>query len=151
MSEEDFGFTVNTNLKDSYFTVQKLLPLMTSGGSVILNTSILGSQGRHGFSVYSATKAALRSLARSLTAELSDKGIRVNALAPGQIDTDIMRKVRMSDEMIEQVRTQASAQSPMGRTGSAGEIAGAALFLASDEAAYITGVELSGDGGWAQV
>ena len=151
VSEDDFDFTVDTNLKGTYFTVQKLVPLMTSGGSVILNTSILGSQGRPGFSVYSATKAAIRSLARSLTAELSAKGIRVNALAPGQIDTDIMRKVGMSDEMIQQVNEQASAQIPMGRTGAAEEIASVVLFLASDDSAYVTGVELCVDGGWAQI
>ena len=151
VSEADFDYTANTNFKGTFFTVQKLVPLMTMGGSVILNTSILGSQGRHGFSVYSATKAAIRSLARSLTAELSDRHIRVNALAPGQIDTDIMRKVGMDDDMIEQVRAQASAQIPMGRTGSADEIAKAVLFLASEEASYVTGVELSVDGGWNQI
>lgn len=151
VSEDDFDFTVDTNFKGTYFTVQKLVPLMTAGGSIILNTSILGSQGRQGFSVYAATKAAIRSLARSLTAELSAKGIRVNALAPGLIDTNIMRKVGMTDEMIEQVKAQASAQIPMGRTGSADEVANVVLFLASDDAAYVTGVELSVDGGWAQV
>lgn len=151
VSEDDFDFTADTNFKGTFFTVQKLVPLMAAGGSVILNTSILGSQGRPGFSVYAATKAAIRSLARSLTAELSAKGVRVNALAPGQINTDLMRKVGMSDEMIQQVNAQASAQIPMGRTGTADEIAKAVLFLASDDAAYVTGVELSVDGGWAQV
>ena len=151
VSEDDFDFTVGTNLKGTYFTVQKLVPLMTSGGSVILNTSILGTQGRAGFSVYAASKAAIRSLARSLTAELSTKNIRVNALAPGQIDTDLMRKVGMPDEMIEQVRAQAAAQIPMGRTGSADEVAKAALFLACEDSSYVTGIELTVDGGWAQV
>ena len=151
VSEDDFDFTANTNLKGTYFTVQKLVPLMTAGGSVILNTSILGSQGRPGFSVYAATKAAIRSLARSFTAELSARGIRVNALAPGHIDTDIMRKAGASEAMIEQVNAQAHAQIPMGRSGSAEEIAKAVLFLACDDAAYVTGVELTVDGGWAQV
>ena len=151
VSEDDFDFTVGTNLKGTYFTVQKLAPLMTDGGSVILNTSILGVQGRAGFSVYAATKAAIRSLARSLTAELSAKHIRVNALAPGQIDTDLMRKVGMPDEMIDQVRAQAAAQIPMARTGSAEEVAKAVLFLSTDESSYITGVELTVDGGWSQV
>ncbi len=151
VSEDDFDFTVDTNLKGTYFTVQKLVPLMTAGGSIILNTSILGTQGRPGFSVYSATKAAIRSLARSLTAELSAKGIRVNALAPGQIDTDLMRKVGMPEEMIEQVKAQAAAQIPMARIGSADEVARPALFLASDDASYVTGIELSVDGGWAQI
>jgi NAD(P)-dependent dehydrogenase (short-subunit alcohol dehydrogenase family) len=104
MSEEEFDFTVSTNFKGTYFTVQKLLPLMTSGGSVILNTSTLSRQGRPYVSVYSATKAAIRSLARSLTVELTEKGIRVNAMAPGYIDTDQARKAGMSEEMISRRR-----------------------------------------------
>ncbi len=151
VSEDDFDFTADTNFKGTFFTVQKLVTLMTAGGSVILNTSILGSQGRPGFSVYAATKAAIRSLARSLTAELSAKGIRVNALAPGHIDTNIMRKVGLNDEMIQQVNAQAHTQIPMGRSGTADEVAKTVLFLASDDAAYVTGAELSVDGGWAQV
>jgi NAD(P)-dependent dehydrogenase (short-subunit alcohol dehydrogenase family) len=151
MSEEDFDFTVNTNFKGTYFTVQKLLPLMISGGSVILNTSTLSTQGRPYVSVYSATKAAIRSLARSLTAELTEKGIRVNAMAPGLIDTDLQRKTGMSDEMIEQTNAQAHAQIPMHRRGTADEIAKAVLFLASDDSTYVTGVELCVDGGWAQI
>ncbi|MEH2624940.1 NAD(P)-dependent dehydrogenase (short-subunit alcohol dehydrogenase family) [Bradyrhizobium sp. AZCC 1719] len=151
MSEEEFDFTVGTNFKGTYFTVQKLLPLMTSGGSVILNTSTLSAQGRPYVSVYSATKAAIRSLARSLTAELSEKGIRVNAMAPGYIDTDLARKGGMSEEMIEQTKTQVHAQIPMHRSGTVDEIARAVLFLASDDSAYVTGTELCVDGGWAQV
>jgi len=151
MSEDDFDFTVNTNFKGTYFTVQKLLPLMTSGGSVILNTSTLSTQGRPYVSVYSATKAAVRSLARSLTAELTEKGIRVNAMAPGLIDTELQRKAGMSDEMIEQTNTQAHAQIPMHRSGTVDEIARAVLFLASDDSTYVTGIELSVDGGWAQI
>jgi NAD(P)-dependent dehydrogenase (short-subunit alcohol dehydrogenase family) len=151
MSEEDFDFTVNTNFKGTYFTVQKLLPLMTSGGSVILNTSTLSTQGRPYVSVYSATKAAIRSLARSLTAELTKKGIRVNAMAPGLIDTDLQRKTGMSEEMIEQTNARAHAQIPMHRSGTVDEIARAVLFLASDESTYVTGIELSVDGGWAQI
>ncbi|WP_428391656.1 SDR family oxidoreductase [Lichenicoccus sp.] len=151
VSEDDFDFTINTNFRGTFFTVQTLVSLMPAGGSVILNTSILGAQGRPGFSVYAATKAAIRSLARSLTAELSAKGIRVNALLPGHIDTDIMRKAGLSGEMIEQVNAQAHAQIPMGRSGTSDEVAKAVLFLASDDAAYVTGVELPVDGGWAQV
>lgn len=151
VSEADFDLTVDTNLKGTFFTVQKLVPLMPRGGSIILNTSILGVQGRPGFIVYATTKAAIRSLARSLTAELASKGIRTNALAPGHIDTDLMRKAGLSAEMIEHVNAQAHAQIPMGRSGTADEVARVALFLASDDAAYVTGAELSVDGGWAQV
>ncbi|MCA7013771.1 SDR family oxidoreductase [Dickeya dadantii] len=151
VTEDDFDFTVSTNLKGTFFTVQKLLPLMTRGSSIILNTSTLNQQGRPYVSIYSATKAAIRSLARSLTAELSDAGIRVNALAPGLIDTDQARKVGMSEEMIEQSNAQLHALIPMHRSGTADEIAQTALFLASADSSYITGAELCVDGGWAQV
>lgn len=151
VSEDDFDFGVDTNLKGTYFTVQKLVPLMTAGGAVVLNTSIQGSKGWPGFTIYAATKAAIRSLARTLTAELSSKGIRVNAVAPGFIDTDLIRKVGLSEAAIERINEQAHAQIPMGRSGSAEEIAKPVLFLVSDDAAYITGVELTVDGGWTQV
>jgi NAD(P)-dependent dehydrogenase (short-subunit alcohol dehydrogenase family) len=151
VSEDDFDFGVDTNLKGTFFTVQKLIPLMTAGGSIVLNTSIQGSKGWPGFTVYAATKAAIRSLARTLTAELSAKRIRVNAVAPGYIDTDLIRKVGLSDDAIEQISKQAHAQIPMGRSGSADEVAKAVLFLASSDAAYVTGVELTVDGGWTQV
>lgn len=151
VSEDDFDFGVDTNLKGTFFTVQKLVPLMSAGGTVVLNTSIQGSKGWPGFTVYAATKAAIRSLARTLTAELSAKGIRVNAVAPGFIDTDLIRKVGLSDDAIEQINAQAHAQIPMGRSGSAHEVAKTVLFLASEDAAYVTGVELTVDGGWTQV
>jgi NAD(P)-dependent dehydrogenase (short-subunit alcohol dehydrogenase family) len=151
VTEADFDAVMNTNFKGSFFTVQKLLPLMQGGGSVILNTSIMSSRGRAAFNVYSASKAALRSLARSLTAELGTRGIRTNALAPGFIDTDIMRKVGMSEEMIREINAQSQAEVPLGRNGTGEDIAKVALFLASDESAYVNGVELTVDGGWAQI
>ncbi|QXA74094.1 SDR family oxidoreductase [Klebsiella aerogenes] len=151
VTEEDFDFTVNTNFKGTFFTVQKITPLMASGSSVILTTSTLDQQGRPYVSVYSATKAAIRSLARSLAAELSDAGIRVNALSPGLIDTDQARKVGMSEEMIKQSNAHLHTLIPMHRSGTADEIARAALFLASDDSSYVTGSELCVDGGWAQV
>jgi len=151
VSEHDFDFGVDTNLKGTFFTVQKLVPLMSAGGSVVLNTSIQGSKGWPGFTIYAATKAAIRSLARTLTAELSAKGIRVNAIAPGFIDTDLIRKVGLSEDAIDQINSTALAQIPMRRSGSAAEVARPVLFLASDDAAYVTGVELTVDGGWTQV
>ena len=151
MSEEEFDFTIVNTFKGTYFTVQKLLPLMTSGGSIILNTSTLSRQGRPYVSVYSAGKAAIRSLARSLTVELTEKGIRVNAMAPGYIDTDQARKAGVSEEIIEQTKTEVHAQIPMHRSGTVDEIAKAVLFLASDDSSYLTGSELCVDGGWAQV
>jgi NAD(P)-dependent dehydrogenase (short-subunit alcohol dehydrogenase family) len=149
VSEDDFDFGVSTNFKGTFFTVQKLVPLMTAGGSVVLNTSIQDSKGWPGFTVYAATKAAIRSLARTLTAEPSAKGIRVNAVAPGLIDTDLIRKVGLSDDAVEQINAQ--AQIPLGRSGSADEVAKTVLFLASEDAAYVTGVELTVDGGRTQV
>lgn len=151
VTDEDFEFTVGINFKGTFFTVQKLISLMQAGGSIILNTSIQGVRGTAGLSVYSATKAALRSLARSLTAEYGAKGIRTNALAPGYIDTDIMRRTGLSEEMIREMKTQATAHTPLGRMGTGHEIAKAVLFLASDESEFVTGVELTVDGGWAQV
>lgn len=151
VTEDDFDLGVDTNLKGSFFTVQKLVPLMSAGGAVVLNTSIQGSKGWPGFTVYAATKAAIRSLARTLTAELAPKGIRVNAVAPGLIDTDLIRKVGLSEETIEQINAQAHAQIPLARSGSAEEVARAVLFLASNDAAYVSGVELTVDGGWTQV
>lgn len=151
VTEDDFDFGSNTNFKGTFFTVQKLVPLMPSGSSVILNTSIQGSKGFPGFTVYAATKAAIRSLARTLTAELSPKGIRVNALSPGYIDTDIMRKIGMSEAMIAEINERSRTQIPMNRMGTGEDIAKTALFLASDDAAYVSGIELTVDGGTAQV
>lgn len=151
VTEEDFDFMVNTNFKGTFFTVQKLIPFMNRGSSVILTTSTLNQQGQPYVSVYSATKAALRSLARSLAAELSDSGIRINALSPGLIDTDQARKVGMSEEMIKQSNAHFHTLIPMHRSGTADEIARGALFLASGDSSYITGTELCIDGGWAQV
>ncbi len=151
VSEDEFDFGVDTNLKGTFFTVQKLVALMPAGGSVVLNTSIQGSKGWPGFTVYAATKAAIRSLARTLTAELAPRGIRVSAVAPGLIDTDLIRKVGLSDDAIEEINAQAHRQIPLARSGSAEEVAKAVLFLASADAAYIAGVELTVDGGWTQI
>jgi NAD(P)-dependent dehydrogenase (short-subunit alcohol dehydrogenase family) len=151
VTEADFDAVMDTNFKGTFFTVQKLLPLMQPGSAIILNTSIMASRGRAAFNVYSASKAAMRSLARSLTAELSSRGIRTNALAPGFIDTDIMRRVGMSEAMIREIREQSRNEVPAGRNGTADDIAKAVLFLASDESGYVSGVELTVDGGWAQI
>lgn len=150
-SEEDFDFIVNINFKGSYFTVQKLLPLMTKGGSIIFCTSTNGRTGGPYVSVYSAMKAGLRSLARTLTAELSDRGIRVNALAPGLTDTDLALKSGMSKDLVQQMNAQAHLTIPMHRSGLPAEMATAALFFASDDSSYVTGVELCVDGGRAQI
>ncbi|MGE0773957.1 MAG: SDR family NAD(P)-dependent oxidoreductase [Sphingomonadaceae bacterium] len=158
-TEEDFDFTVDTNLKGTFFTVQTLLPLMRPGSSIILNTSIQSVKGFPGFTVYAATKAAIRSLARTLTAELGPKGIRTNAVAPGYINTDIRRKVGMSEEMIREDNHRLETEVPLKRLGSPAltavgepeEIAKAVLFLASEEADYISGIEIAVDGGTSQI
>ncbi|WP_244511645.1 MULTISPECIES: SDR family oxidoreductase [unclassified Rhizobium] len=119
--------------------------------SISRSPTPLSRQGRPYVSVYSAGKAAIRSLACSLTVELSEKGIRVNAMAPGYIDTDQARKAGVNEEMIEQTKVQVHGQIPMHRSGTVDEIAKSVLFLASDDSAYITGSALCVDGGWAQI
>jgi NAD(P)-dependent dehydrogenase (short-subunit alcohol dehydrogenase family) len=150
ISEEHFDREFDINVKGVLFTVQKSLPLFKDGGSIILNSSIAGQKGFGGFSVYNATKAAVRSFARSWTSDLKERKIRVNAISPGPIETPIFGKMGLSKEQSEQFVSQLS-QLPLGRTGRPDEIASAALFLASDESSYITGVDLSVDGGLAQV
>ncbi len=151
VTEADFDKTVATNFKGTYFTVQALLPLMGVGTSVVINTSVAGSKGLPNFSVYSATKAAIRSLARTWTTDLKGRGIRVNAIAPGHIDTDIMVRNGIPADQVAGINNEVTKQIPLGRMGSAEEVANAVAFLASDEASYITGIELTVDGGWTQV
>ncbi len=151
VTEEQFDRVFNVNVKGTFFTVQKLLPLIPDGGSVILNGSIAGSMGAEAFTAYSATKAALRSFARTWTADLKARKIRVNVLAPGPIDTPILGKSGMTAEQVEGFKTQMAAQVPLGRVGHVDEIAKPALFLACDDSSFITGIELTVDGGMAQV
>lgn len=150
-SEENFDFTADVNFKGTFFTVQKLVPLMPAGSTIILNTSIQAIKAFPGMSVYAATKAAIRSLARTMTVELNPKGIRVNAVAPGYINTDIRRKVGMSEELIKEDDHRIETEVPMGRIGTPEDIAKAVLFLALEESSYITGVELAVDGGTSQI
>jgi len=151
ITEAHFDKTFNINVKGLVFTVQKALPLMPDGGSIILNASIASLKGMPAFSVYSATKAAVRSFARSWTVDLKDRRIRVNALSPGPIETPAVNKLAGSEEGTEQFKTNIASAVPMGRWGSADEIAKAAVFLASDDSSYVTGIELFVDGGMAQI
>jgi len=152
ITEADFDRTVATNLKGTFFTVQTLLPLVVDGGSIILNGSIAASLGMPAFTVYSATKAAIRSFARTWTTDLSARRIRVNTLAPGTIITPIMtEQAGLDDVQLEAFYAQFAAKTPLGRNGEASEIASVATFLASAESSFITGVELHVDGGYAQV
>jgi NAD(P)-dependent dehydrogenase (short-subunit alcohol dehydrogenase family) len=150
VTEEEFDRLFNTNVKGLLFTVQKALPLFADAGSIVLNASVVASKGFPGTSVYSATKAAVRSFARTWTADLKDRKIRVNVISPGPIDTPIFSKGR-SEEQAQQVKAALVAGVPMGRLGLADEIAKAAVFLASDDSSFITGSELFVDGGAAQV
>ena len=151
ISEEHFDKAFRVNVKGLLFTVQKALPLFRDGGSIILNASIAGSKGMEAFSVYSAAKAAVRSFARSWTVDLKHRKIRVNAISPGPIETPGFSNLGLSEEQIKEFKTSVVAAVPMGRMGSADEVANAALFLASDDSSYVTGIELFVDGGMAQI
>jgi NAD(P)-dependent dehydrogenase (short-subunit alcohol dehydrogenase family) len=144
ITEKGFDDTFNVNFRGTLFTVQKALPLMRDGGSIILNSSIAGVKGFPGTTVYSASKAAVRSFARTWTAELKGK-IRVNVISPGTIDTAIFEGTpqETKDGLVSII--------PMGRIGQPHEIAATALFLASDDSSFITGIELYVDGGTAQI
>jgi NAD(P)-dependent dehydrogenase (short-subunit alcohol dehydrogenase family) len=139
------------NVKGLLFTVQKALPLMPDGASVILNASIVSIKGMPAFSVYSATKAAVRSFARTWTMDLKDRKIRVNALSPGPIETPGVDSLGKTEQERQHLRAGLTASVPLGRIGDADEIAKAAVFLASDDSSYVTGIELFVDGGMAQV
>jgi NAD(P)-dependent dehydrogenase (short-subunit alcohol dehydrogenase family) len=151
ITEEHFDREFGINVKGLLFTVQKALPLFTDGGSIILNASIVSIKGMPAFSVYSATKAAVRSFARTWTVDLKDRKIRVNALSPGPIDTPGADGLAGTKEEAEQLKAGLAAQVPLGRMGDPDEIAKVAVFLASDDSSFVTGVELFVDGGMAQV
>ncbi|HYR40842.1 MAG TPA: glucose 1-dehydrogenase [Methylomirabilota bacterium] len=151
ITEEHFDRIFGVNVKGLLFTVQKALPLFRDSGSIILNASIVASKGMEAFSVYSATKAAVRSFARTWTVDLKGRGIRVNAISPGPIDTPGINNMGLTGEQTEEFKKNIVATVPMGRMGDPDEIAKAALFLASDDSSYVTGVELFVDGGMAQI
>ena len=151
ITEELYDSIFNVNVKGVLFTVQKALPLMPDGGSIILNASVVGSKGLSSNSVYSATKASIRSFARTWTTDLKHRGIRVNAISPGTIDTPGLNNLLASGEAGQQRRKMVASAIPLGRFGRPDEVAKTVVFLASDESSYITGAELFVDGGFAQV
>jgi NAD(P)-dependent dehydrogenase (short-subunit alcohol dehydrogenase family) len=151
ITEEHYDFHFNINVKGVLFTVQKGLPLLPDGASVILNGSIVGSKGMSSNSVYSATKAALRSFARTWTTDLKSRRIRVNVVSPGPIDTPGLNNLLASAQAGEERRKAIHATVPLGRIGTPDEIAKAVVFLASDDSSFVTGTELFVDGGFAQV
>lgn len=151
VTPEHFDKTFDLNVRGVLFTVQKALPLMSRGGSIILTASIVAVKGLPAHGVYGATKAAVRSFARTWTTELKDRGIRVNSLSPGATDTPIIDGQFTSKEQAEAAKASFASATPMGRIGRPQELAAAALFLASDDSSFITGIDLQVDGGLVQV
>jgi len=148
---EFFDSIFDANVKGVLFTVQKALPLLPDGASIILNASMVGSKGLPAYSVYSATKAAVRSFARTWTTDLKERRIRVNAVSPGSIDTPGARDLLASSGVGEKRKKMIAESVPLGRLGTPDETAKAVVFLASDDSSYVTGTELFVDGGFAQV
>lgn len=148
---EHFDKTFNTNARGSFFTVQKALPLLRNGGSIVLVSSAAHVKGLPVYVTYSATKAAMRSFVRSWAADFKDRGIRVNTLSPGPIDTPMMARQTATKEEADAFKKQFAQMITLGRVGRPEEMASAILFLASDDSSFITGIDLPADGGLTQV
>lgn len=152
VTEEYFDKTFNVNVKGVLFTVQAMLPILNEGSSIILNASITADMGLAGFGIYAATKAAVRSLAKSWTTDLKDKKIRVNAVSPGVVPTEGYRTEQgMSEQQVQDYVERVSTEIPVGRVGTGQDIGNAVVFLASDQSSFITGIELTVDGGQTMV
>jgi NAD(P)-dependent dehydrogenase (short-subunit alcohol dehydrogenase family) len=151
ITEDDFDSIFGVNVRGLLFTVQKALPLLPDGASIILNASVVGSKGLPANSVYSATKAAVRSFARTWTTDLKARRIRVNAVSPGPVETPGLDGLLSSSDVGAERRRSIATAVPLGRLGAPEEIAKAVVFLASDDASFVTGAELFVDGGFAQV
>ena len=151
ISEEHFDTHFNTNIKGPAFLVKEAIPNLNDGANIIFNTSVVNQKGFEASSIYSATKGALRSYARVLTTELAPRNIRVNSIAPGPIETPIYSKMGMNEQQIQEMGSGFSQMVPLKRFGSSEEISNAVLFLASEEASYINGVEIEVDGGLSQI
>jgi NAD(P)-dependent dehydrogenase (short-subunit alcohol dehydrogenase family) len=151
ITEEHFDKIFDTNVRGLLFTVQKALPLMGKGGSIVLNASITSIKGNPAFSVYSASKAAVRSFARTWTLDLKDRGIRVNAVSPGVVPTPAYDLLGLNKEQVKAFIDAQAQGIPLGRVGTPDEIAKAVVFLASDDSSFVNGIELFVDGGSAQI
>lgn len=151
VTEDFFDWTMDINLKGAYFTIQKALPLLNDNASIILNASINAYIGMPNSSVYAASKAALISLARTLSAELVGRGIRVNAISPGPVTTPIFDKLGLDEDALNQTLSNIKEQVPMKRFGRPEEIAKTALFLASSDSSFLLGTEIVADGGMSQL
>jgi NAD(P)-dependent dehydrogenase (short-subunit alcohol dehydrogenase family) len=147
VSEDNFDETVNTNIKGVFFTIQKALPYLKKNSKIIVVTSISNKMGSPNFSIYAATKAALRSLVKTLSLELISKGIRINAVSPGPIETPMYNKFNIDDAQVNQIKEQISDKAPTKRFGTTEETAKCILFLASNDSSYVVGEELVVDGG----
>lgn len=150
-SEAFYDEIFNINVKGVFFTIQKAIPFLNDGASIILNTSVANQSGLPNTSAYAASKAAVRSFARSIGAELAPKGIRVNVVSPGPISTPMYEKLGLPREAVEAFAANIVSQVPLKRFGTPDVVANTALFLASSASSYITGVELNVDGGMGQV
>ena len=146
-----FDEVFDVNVKGVYFTIQKALPLLNDGASIIINSSVVNETGAAGASVYAATKAAVRSFARTLTTELVDRGIRINVVSPGPITTPIFGRTGLPQEQVDEFARDIVSKVPMKRFGKPEEVADTVLFLATPESSYITGVDINVDGGMGQV
>ena len=146
MTEEAWDGMFDVNVKGVYFTVQKAVPLMRAGGAIVLNASVAAGKGNPVGSLYGASKAAVRSFGRTIAAELVERGIRVNVVSPGPIETPIFDRM-MTPEQVAELKVAWAARNPMKRFGTTDEVAAAVLFLASNDASYVTGVDLLVDGG----
>jgi NAD(P)-dependent dehydrogenase (short-subunit alcohol dehydrogenase family) len=151
VSESSFDRQFDVNVKGLFFTIQKALPLLVDGATIILNSSVAGVKGMGPSSAYSATKAAVRSFARTWTGELKDRHIRINTLSPGPIETPIFGKAGLTEAQQTDFAADIVGRVPLGRIGTPDEIAKAAVFLASDDSSFVTGIDLQVDGGLAQV
>ncbi|BAY09953.1 glucose 1-dehydrogenase [Calothrix sp. NIES-2098] len=151
ITEEHFDKTFNVNVKGLLFTVQKALPLLPEGASIILNASITSIKGTPAFSVYSATKAAVRSFARNWILDLRERKIRVNAISPGVVPTPGYDHLGLNDQQLQEFVDSQASTIPLGRVGKPDEIAKAVVFLASDDSSFVNGIELFVDGGMAQI
>jgi NAD(P)-dependent dehydrogenase (short-subunit alcohol dehydrogenase family) len=151
VTEDFFDSIMDINFKGAYFTIQKALPLLSNNASIVLNASIAANIGMPNSSVYAASKAALITLARTLSAELVGRGIRVNVVSPGPVTTPILGRTGMPPEVLEEMSKSLEAEVPMKRFGRAEEIAKTVLFLASDDSSFLLGTEIVADGGMSQL
>lgn len=151
IDEKHYDYTFNINVKGPMLAIKEALPSINDGGSILFTNSIVHQKGFDGLGVYAASKGALRAYQRVLTSELKSRGIRVNSIAPGPIETPIYDKMGLPEDVVEEMGNEFAAQVPLGRFGTSEEIAKSALFLASEDASFINGIELEVDGGLSQI